>query len=66
MEAIITIKFELNQSEIDDFMFNQKGYEIFTKEDLERELKGLNLNQLKYIAYFDDDEKEIEVKGELK
>ena len=66
MEAIITIKFELNQSEIDDFMFNQKGYEIFTKEDLERELKGLNLNQLKYIAYFDNDEKEIEVKGELK
>lgn len=66
MEAIITIKFELNQSEIDDFMFNKKGYEIFTKEDLERELKGLNLNQLKYIAYFDDDEKEIEVKGELK
>ncbi len=66
MEARITIKFELNQSEIDDFMFNQKGYEVFTKEDLERELKGLTLNQLKYLAYFDDEEKEITIKGALK
>lgn len=66
MEAVVTIKFELNQNEIDDFMFNQKGYEVFTKEDLERELKGLTLNQLKYLAYFDDEEKEITIKGALK
>lgn len=66
MGAEITIKIEMNEKELYEFMVERKGYEVYTREDIERELKHLSFNELKYLAYVDESEKEIKITGEIK
>jgi hypothetical protein len=58
MKATVKILFEFDETEIEVLM-QRKGYEDFTKEDLSYELAKLDIEDLKYLSFYDTDDKEI-------